>query len=335
MGVYAASLCGRPHPYASLGPSSFRNPEPCRDERCYRNAHLARERYHAPHPSEGAAPRLLGPGMPGFQSSRHHHTHSHSGHGHNFPSSAPPTHTHFCVDHMRRYASPGSSTASPHMHPSATLRPVSSQSLQRREWDSSRTLPPLVRSRPSTSSHPMYHRSPAGYHSHPHSPAPVMAPINPRQSTSPDRFAHQLPDVHTGQSFTSPPYALEPARWDVPTYEAPARTTPEAWSNASPHPPHHQGPPSAPSRGHGCCCSARRSPPQGTVEPTRTPPPRSPPHASGHSEAEESSPPSRAGRYDPVRGVFIPYPATEPAPAASPSPRAGSVDDKSTCSGGH
>ncbi|TFK38569.1 hypothetical protein BDQ12DRAFT_116601 [Crucibulum laeve] len=235
--------------------------------------------------------RLLGPGMPGAELfiTRPHSVHESSG-----PSSAPPTGTRFSTSYP--YPDRGAYHSPPRMHPPPLARPSTSQPRGLRERDLSRTLPPLPLTRPVTSS--------STSSRHMHSSAPhlyaLTPPLNPLRSSSPESiFAHYPPPP---SSVLPPPYSLQPqSQSNEPLFSSIHRPSSSAWS-----------PPGSSSTGVvSSSPSAWRD--YGTVDLTH------------HTESAERVPQSpgispstsRSGRYDPVRGVFIPY---SPSPVAPSSP---------------
>lgn len=301
-------------PYTIAGPSTSRSPE------------FHRVDYHRSFPSsreppmtaqsEGEPPRLLGPGIPGYQHSRHRSSLSY---GRTPPMSAPPTGAFSSSSSMHRYGSPSRSSPSPVMSSSALTRPLTAQSSIRREWDPSRTLPPLVPSRPSSSAHPLYHSDPRPPSLRHGSPFPVMPPILPRRTPSPERrFAHNLPDTGAGPSslVLPPPYTLQPSpQWDPSAYGAAARPDSRGWSRPSSRSTNPRT--LVPSEGsrrtdYRGPFFERHSQHSQVLE--NTPPSHSPHVGRGLPSEEIRSPPPmpRPGRYDPVREMFVPLPSAPP-----------------------
>ncbi|KAJ3540429.1 hypothetical protein NMY22_g4295 [Coprinellus aureogranulatus] len=210
-------------PYTVAGPSSSRSPEFDRVD--YRRSFPPPREPPMTAMSEGDPPRLLGPGIPGYQHTRHRSSLSY---GRTPPMSAPATGAYSSM--MHRYGSPSRSSPSPVLPSSSIARPSSA----RREWDPSRTLPPLVPSRPSTSAHPLYHPAPRPTSLREGSPFPVMPPILPRRTPSPERrFAHSPPTSGLGHSpvVLPPPFTLQPSpQWDPSAYGAAARPNSRDWS---------------------------------------------------------------------------------------------------------
>lgn len=262
--------------------------------------------------SEGEPPRLLGPGIPGHQHMRHRSSLSY---GQTPPLSAPPTGSWAADLPMHRYGSPSRSSPSPVMSSTVLHRPLTAQSSIRREWDPSRTLPPLVANRPSTSAHPLYHPEPRSTHLRRSSPFPVMPPILPRRTPSPERrFAHNLPDAGLGLSpiVLPPPYTLQPSpQWDPSAYGAAARPDSRSWSR----PASRSTNPHTVAASEGSRRADYRGPYFERHQVLGNTPPSHSPHVGRGLPSEEigSAPPlPRPGRYDPVREMFVPLPSAPP-----------------------
>lgn len=270
--------------------------------------------------SEGEPSRLLGPGIPGYQHSRHRSSLSY---GRTPPMSAPPTGAYSSGSSMR-YGSPSRSSTSPVMTSSAMLRPVTSQANVRREWDPSRTLPPLIPSRPSTATHPLYHHDLRPTMLRSDSPFTPMPPIRSRRTPSPERrFAHHPPDTGIGHSsgLLPPPFTLQPApQWDPSAYGAAARPDSGDWSRLASRSLN----PQTMAAGEASRRTDYRGPyferhPQNTQILERTPPSHSTRIDRGLPSEEIRRPPPlpRPGRYDPVREMFIPF---SPPPPTTTTP---------------
>lgn len=267
-------------------------------------------------PAEPPA-RLLGPGMPGApsgyppQSYRQVHPPP--------PVSAPATEPRFSVGYdLPRALSPHGYRSSPRMAALPSVRPSTSQPLSWRERDPSRTLPPLFSPRqPSSYAARRIYSSGA----HPYSMG--RAAYTPRRSLSPESmFAHHPPEPISRPSMNiPPPFTLQPhPQWDESSYLP--RPDSSSWSR----------PGSRSTRGRSTSpVSFRREPIESTSEAPGPdayylPEPRLPRSPSLRSIPAASTPPSRSGRYDPIRATFVPY--STPSPAASPANAGGGEDDE-------
>ncbi|KAF8151532.1 hypothetical protein B0H34DRAFT_784715 [Crassisporium funariophilum] len=258
--------------------------------------------------------RLLGPGMPGAvvyspQSYRRIHAP---------PVSSPPTDPRYSSGSpFQRTGSP-QLHRSPRMYPLAGVRPATSQPSSWRERDPSRTLPPLLPSRPSSSNYTARRIHPPSTHSyHPSS----IGYVPPRSSSPEPRFAHLPPDSGTRATLNlPPPFTLQPSpQWDEASYTTLPRPNSSPWSrpvsrstrgrSTSPVAVRreHMGSAGEPSEGYH---HAERNPHHLHSASSLTMPPSS------------SAPPSRAGRYDPVRAIFISH--STPPSTSAPSGRTGS-----------
>ncbi|TRM66793.1 hypothetical protein BD626DRAFT_534902 [Schizophyllum amplum] len=149
-----------------------------------------------------------------------------------------------------------------------------------------RTLPPL----PSLSMPPSRPTTQTGS-----PPGPVLAPLSPyAPSPSESVFAYHAPGVGGHAIELPPPFALQPQpQWDDRAFLSPTR--------ASFLMPSRSRPPTS-----GTYSS--RPPTMGSSAPT----PR--PQTMGLSAPtpRARTPPSHSGRYDPVRGLFVPYRSPTP-----------------------
>ncbi|KAJ7727273.1 hypothetical protein B0H16DRAFT_756923 [Mycena metata] len=226
-----------------------------------------------------APPQLLGPGMPGRSPQRGRPLLQIASAG------APPEYT-------REHPAPPFTSRS--LPGPRTLDPENSEGtfpFHRTHADPSRTLPPLVFNQPSR--RPDMHSS-SFMLAH-------SAPTTPSQSssflTSPSpspTFAHNVPEYQT-YSRTAlglpPPFTLQPQpQWDSSSQ----RPQSSSWSRSDSHSTRDSS-----------------SPPTSFLkEPSPT--------DDGNTPRLEPAQPSRSGRYDPVRAVFVPYsPSTSPAPSGS------------------
>ncbi|KAH6905141.1 hypothetical protein BKA70DRAFT_1192381 [Coprinopsis sp. MPI-PUGE-AT-0042] len=252
------------------------------------------------------SPRLLGPGMPGalLYPRRPLRTRDDE-----WPASAPPIQQRFpSASRLPRYHSPPPSDSYP------MLRPSTSYPRPRFERDPSRTLPPLVRTRPSTTSS-LAMKRPLHWDNAPHL---IQASLERERSISPEtRFAHHAPErSRHSPMILPPPFALQPApQWEDSADAILSRPS-SSWSHPEARlldkPP--SSPPSStnhdiilPPMGGGASGALRHGLSGGDV--LRILPESPTPH--GHS-------PSRLGRYDPVREMFIPF--SRPLTPASRSP---------------
>ncbi|KAF8962906.1 hypothetical protein BDZ97DRAFT_1905083 [Flammula alnicola] len=259
-------------------------------------------------------PRLLGPGMPGApayppQPEAYRHLRP--------PISAPlPDSRHQMGHTFQRVHSPPP-YSSPRMYPHPGTRPATSQPSSWHERDPSRTLPPPVSTRPSSSTY----GSRRIYSSGAHPFVPSRPTFIPPRSISPEpRFAHQPPEPTPRPLLhLPPPFTLQPSpQWDESAYTAFPRPSSSAWSR----------PGSRSTRGRSTSPITSRRDHMGSLPETsdsyylaeHTPllhasSPRSMPPA--------STPPSRSGRYDPVRASFVAFSTPSVSPAVSPARTAG------------
>ncbi|KAG2002394.1 hypothetical protein CC2G_004588 [Coprinopsis cinerea AmutBmut pab1-1] len=272
-------------------------------------------------------PRLLGPGMPGTETYDPRPTRGHAG---DWPLSAPPTEGHFSTGTRVRYDSRPLPPLSSQPYPMTSPRPTTSQPRGWRERDMSRTLPPLVPIRPATSSSLGVRHS---FHLEPQAPSlhVNIPPLAGRRTNSPESiFAHQLPEPTSTRPVTlPPPYTLEPRpQWDEAAYNPVTRPS-SSWSRPdsrssdkrSISPPSSRLPElarpttlldSSPLRHSDVSGGDRTPPPSAPVAQTRV---ASPPPV----ERRAPSPgPVRQGRYDPVRGIFVPFPR-QTSPTTTPA----------------
>ena len=261
--------------------------------------------------------RLLGPGMPGAPLYPPQH-----GYRHALPPlpSAPVGEHRFPVGHaFQRELSP-EPYHSPRMYPLPGIRPATSQPSSWRERDPSRTLPPLVSTRPSSSTYGSRISHSMG--GHPYMPP---RPFAPPRSISPEvRFAHHPPEpTPRVQINLPPPFTLQPApQWDESSYTVFPRPTSSAWSR--PRSRSTRGRSSSPitSRRGYMASVAEESEAYYLTE--HVPIPHS---ASPRSIPRASTPPSRTGRYDPVRAIFVPFSTRSVSPARSPARTGGHSGD--------
>jgi hypothetical protein len=228
-----------------------------------------------------------------------------------WPASAPPIQQRFpSTTRLPRYQSPPPADVYP------MLRPSTSHPRPRIERDPSRTLPPLVRTRPSTTSS-LAMKRPLHWDNAPHL---IQSSLERERSISPEiRFAHQAPErARHSPVILPPPFALQPApQWEDSADAILSRPS-SSWS----HPDTRivdQPPSSPPSLTKhdivlppisGSASGALRHRLSGE-EVSRIPPESPAPHT-------HSPPPSRPGRYDPVREMFVPF--SRPLTPASRSP---------------
>lgn len=241
--------------------------------------------------------RLLGPGMPGAllyprRPLRHRDD--------EWPASAPPLQQRFpSTARLSRYHSPPPSDSY------SKTRPTTSYPRPRFDRDPSRTLPPLVRTRPSTTNSLTIKR-PLRWDNA--APRMIHTVLERERSLSPEiRFAHQVPE-HPAHSpiVLPPPFALQPSPQWGESADAILSRPSSSWS-------HHEArhPPSSPSSSTiilppisgSASAPLRHELSGGTGEASQAnlSKPGSPtPHA-------HTPPPSHPGRYDPVREMFIPF----------------------------
>lgn len=255
------------------------------------------------------SPTLLGPGMPGalLYPRRPLRTRDED-----WPASAPPMQQRFpSVTRRQSYHSPPPSVG-------YTNRPTTSHPRPRFDRDPSRTLPPLVRTRPSTTSS-LAAKRPLHWDNAPHL---VQASIERERSISPEiRFAHQAPE-RPGHSpvVLPPPFVLQPApQWEDSADAILSRPS-SSWSHPEPRP----------------LDKSSASPSSSTIHDIILPPMSGNASASLRHDLGEGElprilpeapvpqahtpPPSRPGRYDPIREMFIPI--SRPA-SRSPSQNRG------------
>ena len=214
--------------------------------------------------------------------------------GHHIPVSAPPTiepSTFLHGPSSQRLRSP-SVFGSPRMYPPPAPRPATSQPMSWRERDSSRTLPPLIMSRPSSSVAAARVRSADG-------PLYVSSGAShfvPPASSSPEpRFAHHPPEPSMVRNplHLPPPFTLQPPpQWDESSYLP--RPSSSSWSRPS----------SRSTRGRSTSPMAIRreyiqqeSPPEGYYHRSAELPPLLLPLT--------PSPRPASGRFDPVRASIM------------------------------
>ncbi|KAJ7457354.1 hypothetical protein FB451DRAFT_593441 [Mycena latifolia] len=161
--------------------------------------------------------------------------------------------------------------------------------------DPSRTLPPLIFNQPSRrldihSSSPMLARSA------PTTPSHASLLMSPSSRSPSPTFAHNLPAQSYASSSSSlglpPPFTLQPQpQWDT---DRPHSAT---WSRSGSHSTRDSSSPPTSFLKEPSPDDDRDTPRLGPAQPTR------------------------AGRYDPVRAIFVPYsPTTSPGPSSSPGP---------------
>jgi hypothetical protein len=260
--------------------------------------------------------RLSGPGMTGFESRMPLHV----------PPDRGDRQPHANLDprspRFEPYPDHGSRhPASPPLRALRSSRPLSTypstpsdfyatRSARRRVHDPSRTLPPLVFNPPRTSNMPIPGTSRAarepyihfsslygGYDSHP----PLSSPASPysRQPLEAAARGTHAPSTSRPDSYAAPPPSLfsrPPPQWES-----------NSWESGRIH--HYaDSPPGPPSPDEQILFRPLAERPLMRQEPSESP--------------DEF----RVGRYDPVRGVVLPYsspPRDVASRAASPSPHAG------------
>ncbi|KAF9002196.1 hypothetical protein BDQ17DRAFT_1390827 [Cyathus striatus] len=257
-------------PSYSTGPSFYARPGE------NYSGYSSAEAYNSPVESPN---RLLGPGMPGGESSTapQYRTYGREAQAPMVIGAYPPPGPPF-----------GGNTAAHQLH----HRPATSQPRLIHERDASRTLPPLPPTRPVTSSSLGSHRFSAPIFTGPTSAAQFPA----LRSASPEpRFAHHPPGSPV---VLPPPFTLQPQpQWDDDTFPSLPRPGSSAWSRSGSH--STGGRPSPPaSFGRSLGTSVERTT-NYTTENVQLP--------------AEDVQPSRHGRYDPVRAVFVPTPSRKPA----------------------
>ena len=277
-----------------------------------------------PSPPETSA-RLLGPGMPGpAVYNTPHPYHPIAG-----PStSAIPMESRFPGSHPPRRSEspryyPSRSPRTPY-HTSARHHPTSQPShWHRQERDPLRTLPPLV---PSSSYSTRRTHAPS-------SSLPSRLSYNPPYPISPEsRFArHVSPEISSRPGITlPPPFAMHPSpHWNpTPHHPTPFRSEqrpiPSLWSRRDTRSTQavERSIPTIASQLERIEEVSTADTLEAHQHPERA---VSPSHsASSHSIPPSSSslPPSRVGRYDPVRATFITRSTPTPT-ARSPAPQSG------------
>jgi len=229
---------------------------------------------------------------------------------HSPPVSAPPTETRFATSHIYQRGHSPPPYTSPRMYPIPGARPATSQPSSWRERDPSRILPPLVSTRPSSSTYGSGRNYSSG-----EPPYPLSRPafVTPRSTSPEPRFAHLPPDPILRSSVTlPPPFTLQPSpQWDESSYTQFPRPSSSPWTRPASHS----------SRGRSTSPVLLRREHTGSFTETTDSHYLAEyttvlPHSSPRSIPPTSSPPSRTGRYDPVRATFVPY--TTPSPGVSP-----------------
>ncbi|PPQ84958.1 hypothetical protein CVT25_004470 [Psilocybe cyanescens] len=286
------------------------------EERGLDPAHYARNvsPEHQQQPgSDELSVRLLGPGMPGApvyvpQSYRHVRPPSGPGQpidaryqeGYSFPRAMSP----------QPYGSP-------RMYPLPGARPATSQPSSWRERDPSRTLPPLESTRPASSNYGPPRMHAPGAHAY---PPPLSRPsfIPPRSISPEPRFAHHPPEPAPRQARNlPPPFTLQPSpQWDEASYVP--RPSSSAWSRPEPRS----------TRGRSTSPVAIRREHKGSLTEASdayylAEHPALLHSSSPRSIPPSSTPPSRSGRYDPVRATYVPFSTPTVSPAVSPARTAG------------
>ncbi|KAF4622120.1 hypothetical protein D9613_009464 [Agrocybe pediades] len=268
---------------------------------------MSYRRQHSPEARPGSMEmpaRLLGPGMPGapaYPPQTYRQLRS--------PSvSAPPTESRFPMPHSYQRALSPPPYTSPRMYPMPGARPATSQPRSWRERDPSRTLPPLVSTRPATLTFGGRRNYTPG---EPPYPLPRTSFTSPRSISPEPRFAHLPPDPILRSSVNlPPPFTLQPSpQWDESSYTPFPRPSTSPWTRPTSHS----------SRGRSTSPVMLRREHIGTetsdshylAEYTS-----GPANSSPRSMPSTSTPLSRTGRYDPVRATFVPY--TTPSPGVSP-----------------
>ena len=287
---------------------------------------------YAPHsavpevqPSQSDTPaRLLGPGMPGPAVYAPHPYQPIAG-----PStSAIPIESRFPGSHPpRRSESPQYYRSRSPRGPSQTSarHPTSQPShWHRRERDPLRTLPPLVPS--SSYSTRRTHASSSSLPSRLTHGLPY--PISPES-----RFTtHVSPEIPSRPGISlPPPFAMQPSpQWNPTQHPTPFRPDPRyipsLWSRRDSRSTVERSIPTVTARREGIMEESTADPPEGHRYPERgAPPPRS---TSLHPMPPSSSlPPSRLGRYDPVRATYITRSTPSPTAPLARSPAQQSGED--------
>ena len=262
--------------------------------------------------------RLLGPGMPGAPLYP-----PQQGYRQVLPPmpSAPVGEHRFPVGHAFQRGLSPEMYHFPRMYPLPDARPATSQPSSWRERDPSRTLPPLVSTRPSSSTHGA--RSSSSMGGHPYLPSRPL--VHPRSISPEVRFAHYPPEpVPRVPMNLPPPFTLQPApQWDESSYSVLPRPTSSVWSR--PGSRSTRGRPSSPvtsRRGHMGSIG------EGSEAYYLAEHPQIPHSASPRSIPRTSTPPSRSGRYDPVRATFVPL-STLSTRSVSPARSPARTDDHS------
>ena len=270
--------------------------------------------------------RLLGPGMPGPAVYAPHPYQPIAG-----PStSTVPIESRFPGSH------PPQRSESPQYYRSRSPRAPSHTSVRyptsqpshwhRRERDPLRTLPPLV---PSTSYSTRRTHAPSSSlpsrltHGLPY-------PISPES-----RFRHVSPEISSRPSINlPPPFAMQPSpQWNPTPHPTPFRSDPRQqvsslWSRRELRSTIERSMPTVTARREGTMEASTTDPPEGHHHLERGAP--SPHSTSSHSMPPSSSlPPSRLGRYDPVRATFITRSTPTPTlPRGSPAQRSGEDNEE-------
>ncbi|KAH9475039.1 hypothetical protein JR316_0012141 [Psilocybe cubensis] len=291
------------------------------EERGHDRTHYARNPSpeHQQQPTtEDTSIRLLGPGMPGApvyapQSYRQVRP----------PpiSTAMPVESRYQAGYsLPRVLSP-QPYSSPRMYPLPNVRPATSQPSSWRERDPSRTLPPLESTRPSSSHYvpPRMHAPGAQVF-----PPPSRPPFIPHRSISPEpRFAHHPPEPPAPRQPITlpPPFTLQPSpQWDEASYVP--RPSSSAWSR----------PDSRSTRGRSTSPVALRrehigsSLTEGSGSSDTYYLAEHPAHLhspSPRTMPPTTTPPSRSGRYDPVRATYVPFSTPTVSPTVSPTQATG------------
>lgn len=267
-----------------------------------------------PYPGSAETPaRLLGPGVPGapiFAPQSYRQVRPP-------PLSPPVTNTRYQsgapTTTLPRVMSP-EPYRSPPMYTLPGVRPATSQPSSWRERDPSRILPPLESTRPSSSYGSLRIPSTVG------SVYPLSRP--PRSLSPEARFAHLPPEPTPRPMITlPPPFTLQPSpQWDEASYVP--RPSSSAWSR----------PGSRSTRGRSTSPVAVRRAEPGLGSVTESPDTY---YLAEHTAIHHSSsprsmppvstpPPSRSGRYDPVRATYVPFTSTPTvSPTVSPAGAAG------------
>ena len=274
-------------------------------------------------------PRLLGPGMPGPSVYAPHPYQPIAG-----PStSAIPIESRFPGSHPpRRSESPQYyRSRSPRAPSHTSVRYPTSQPSHwhRRERDPLRTLPPLVPSssystrRTHAPSSSLPSRLTHGFFPYPTSPEP--------------RFRHVSPEISSRPSINlPPPFAMQPSpQWNPTAHPTPFRSDQRhissLWSRRDSRSTIGRSIPTVTTRLEGIAeVSTTDPPPEGHHHLERGAPPPPPPHSTSLPSMPPSSsslPPSRLGRYDPVRATFVTRSTPTPTAPQARSPAQQSGED--------